>query len=181
MHPDAARVLLSEEQIQAKVRELGRRITSDYAGKEVVLVGILKGAVLFLADLARAIDLPLSLDFMSVSSYGHSTKSSGIVRIIKDLDESIEGKHVIIVEDIVDTGLTLNYLKETLAGRDPASLKICALLDKEARRKVAVTVDYVGFAIPDEFVVGYGLDFAGKYRNCPEIFILKPEAYGQHS
>ncbi|MGE5561252.1 MAG: hypoxanthine phosphoribosyltransferase [Chloroflexota bacterium] len=181
MHPDAARVLLSEDTIRAKVRELGQQITRDYAGKEIVLVGILKGAVLFLSDLARAIELPASLDFMSVSSYGHSTKSSGIVRIIKDLDESIEGKHVIVVEDIVDTGLTLNYLKETLAGRDPASLKICALLDKESRRQVPVKVDYVGFPIPDEFVVGYGLDFAGKYRNHPEIFILKPEAYGQQA
>lgn len=181
MHPDAARVLLSEEQIRTRVRELGKQITREYAGKEVVLVGILKGAVLFLADLARCIELPALLDFMSVSSYGHSTTSSGIVRIIKDLDESIEGKHVIIVEDIVDTGLTLNYLKETLAGRDPASLKICALLDKESRRQVPVVVDYVGFAIPDEFVVGYGLDYAGQYRNHSEVFVLRPEAYGQHS
>jgi hypoxanthine phosphoribosyltransferase len=181
LHKDAARVLFTADEIAAKVRELGAQITRDYAGKEVVLVGILKGAVVFLSDLARAIDIPASLDFMSVSSYGHSTTSSGIVRIIKDLDESIEGKHVIVVEDIVDTGLTLKYLRETLAGRGPASLRICAFLDKESRRQVDVKVDYIGFPIPDEFVVGYGLDFAGKYRNHPEVFILKPEAYGQPS
>ncbi|MEW6723904.1 MAG: hypoxanthine phosphoribosyltransferase [Bacillota bacterium] len=173
------RELITEEQIQQRCRELGEQISREYAGKEIHLISILKGAFMFLADLARHISIPTSVDFMAVSSYGASTKSSGVVRILKDLDESIEGKHVIIVEDIVDTGLTLNYLRETLKGRNPASLKICAFLDKPSRRKVEVPVDYIGYEVPDEFVVGYGLDYQQLYRNIPYIFVLKPEVHSK--
>ena len=170
-------VLFTEEEIQKRVRELGEAITNDYRGSSPVLIGILKGGLPFLADLMRAIDLPLSYDLMAVSSYGASTKSSGTVRILKDLDLSIENRDVIIVEDIVDTGLTLKYLLENLKSRQVNSLKICTLLDKPSRRKVAIQPDYNGFEIPDKFVVGYGLDYMENYRNLPYIGILKDEVY----
>ncbi|AEF94612.1 hypoxanthine phosphoribosyltransferase [Desulfotomaculum nigrificans CO-1-SRB] len=177
MHPHVEKILLSEEQIKERVYQLGQEITKDYQDKDILVVGILKGAMIFLADLVRNIEVPTFFDFMAVSSYGAGTVSSGAVRILKDLDKSIEGKHVIIVEDIVDTGLTLQYLVENMKARGPASLKICTLLDKPSRRKVDVTVDYNGFSIPDEFVVGYGLDFNERYRNLPYIAVLKPEIY----
>ncbi|MGH2277473.1 hypoxanthine phosphoribosyltransferase, partial [Streptococcus uberis] len=150
---------------EKKVKELGEEITKDYQGKELMLVGILKGAAIFMADLARNIKIPVTMDFMAVSSYGNSTKSSGVVRIIKDLDSNVEGKHILIVEDIIDTGLTLGYLTDNLKKRGASSVRICTLLDKPERRKVNVPVDYRGFVIPDEFVVGYGIDYAEKYRN----------------
>lgn len=170
-------ILLSAGAIQKRVRELGEAISRDYAGREVFLVGVLKGAWVFLADLARQITVPASFDFMSVSSYGAATRSSGVVQIIKDIEESIEGRHVIIVEDIVDSGLTLSYLVSMLKTRHPASLKVCVLLDKPDRRVTPVDLDYVGFAIPDAFVVGYGLDYAGNYRHVPYVFTLRPEVY----
>lgn len=168
-------MLLSEEAIAGRVGELGRQISQDYEGKELMLVGILKGAFVFLADLVRSISIPLTIDFVAVSSYGASTKASGVVRISKDLDESVENKHVLIVEDIVDTGLTLRlgYLVENLRARKAASVRVCTLLDKPSRREAAVQLDYVGFVIPDKFVVGYGLDFNGQYRNLPYIAVLK--------
>lgn len=172
------RVLIDEERIANRIKEIGIQIAKDYKDKNLVVIGILKGAVLFMADLIKRIDIPLSIDFMAVSSYGKSTRSSGVVRILKDLDEEIEGKDVLIVEDIVDTGLTLKFLAENILSRNPASLKVCCLLDKPSRRKVAVSVDYVGFEIPDEFVVGYGLDYAQKYRNLP--FIGAIEENSQH-
>ncbi len=171
---DIQEILLTEESIKARIAELGNQITAAYEGKELVLVGVLKGALMFIVDLARAIDLPLEIDFMAVSSYGQSTDSSGIVRIVKDLDSTIEGRHVLIVEDIVDTGLTLKYLREVLETRNPASLRICALLNKQKERKADVELDYLGFDIPDKFVVGYGLDFADLYRNLSFIGLLKP-------
>ncbi|EAX47240.1 hypoxanthine phosphoribosyltransferase [Thermosinus carboxydivorans Nor1] len=177
MLEDIQEILLSSEQLSARIREMGRQISADYAGKEILMIGVLRGAVIFMADLARAIDVPVALDFMAVSSYGASTTSSGVVRILKDLDEDVEGKHLLIVEDIIDSGLTLNYLLDNLRSRKPASIKICTLLNKPERRKVDVQVDYNGFTIPDHFVVGYGLDYAEKYRNLPFIGILKPEAY----
>lgn len=172
---DVGRVLIDEQTLMRRIDEMGKQITKDYRDKNLVLVGILKGSVLFLADLVKRIKLPLVMDFMAVSSYGSSTHSSGVVRIIKDLDEEIEGKDVLIVEDIIDTGLTLNYLTELLLSRNPKSLKICCCLDKPSRRKVPVKVDYVGFSIPDEFVVGYGLDYAERYRNLPYICVLDPD------
>lgn len=177
MHEDIETVLITEEQIKAKVKELGQRITEDYRNKNLMLLCILKGAMMFLADLSRVIEIPLSIDFMAVSSYGLSTTSSGVVRIIKDLDYSIEGKDILIVEDVVDSGLTLSYLKKVLLDRHPSSLAICSLLDKPQKRRVEVQIDYSGFVIEDLFVVGYGLDFAEKYRNLPYIGILKPEIY----
>lgn len=177
MHKDLAYVLLEEEAIQKRVEELGRQITRDYEGKELVLVGILKGAVVFFSDLIRHVELPMSMDFMAISSYGNATKSAGVVRILKDLDKDIVGKHIIIVEDIVDSGLTLSFLKDNLVFRGAASLRICALLDKPERRKVDIKADYQGFTIPDAFVVGYGLDYAERYRNLPYIGVLKPEIY----
>ncbi|MDD4665671.1 MAG: hypoxanthine phosphoribosyltransferase [Clostridia bacterium] len=177
MHKHLDKILLSEEQLQSKVRELGARISSDYQDKNLVVLGILKGAVVFLADLIREIKVPLELDFMAVSSYGMSTHASGVVRILKDLERDIVGKDVLIIEDIVDTGLTLSYLKENLRARNPASLKICTLLDKPDRRKVPILPDYKGYNIPDEFVVGYGLDYGERYRNLPYIGVLKPEYY----
>ena len=178
-HPDAdmAEILISEEQLAARVVELGAQITADYDGKRLLLLGVLKGAVIFLVDLARQIQLSLEIDFMAISSYGASTQSSGIVRILKDLEDSVEGQHILVVEDIVDSGLTLDYLLRTLAARGPASIKVCGLLMKERHRDLAVPVDYVGFTIPDRFVVGYGLDFAERYRNLPYIGVLKPELY----
>lgn len=174
---DLAQILITEEQLHERVAALGKQITADYAGKEILMVGVLRGAVLFMADLARAIKLPVALDFMAVSSYGMSTSSSGIVRILKDLDEDIKGKHVLVVEDIIDSGLTLKYLLENLRSRQPASIKICTLLSKPERRKVEVEIDYNGFTVPDAFLVGYGLDYAEKYRNLPLIGVLKPEIY----
>jgi len=174
---DIKEVLLSKETLDKRVRELGAEITADYKGKEILMIGVLRGAVIFMGDLARAIDLPVALDFMAVSSYGTASSSSGVVRILKDLDESVEGKHLLIVEDIIDSGLTLKYLMDNLMSRNPASAKICTLLNKPSRRKIAVDVAYNGFDIPDEFVVGYGLDYAEKYRNLPFIGVLRPEAY----
>lgn len=172
-------VLLSEEQIQERIRELGEQIARDYAGKDLVLIGVLKGVALFFGDMMRAIDLPIEIDFMAVSSYGASTRSSGVVRILKDLDETITGRHVLILEDIIDTGLTLSYLVRTLMERRPASLEICTMLDKPARRLVEVPVKYTGFTIPDQFVVGFGLDYDQKFRNLPFVGILKPEVYSK--
>ena len=170
-------VLLSEEQIRARIAELGAQITRDYAGRNPLLIGVLKGACFFLSDLMRAIDTRLSLEFMAISSYGSSTRTSGEVRIMKDLDVPIEGRHILVVEDIVDTGLTLSYLLANLHARGAASVKLAALLDKFERRQKEVQIDYLGFQIPDEFVVGYGLDFAERYRNLPFIAVLKnPEA-----
>lgn len=169
--------LITREEIAQRVRELGQQITEDYRGEHIVLVGIMKGAIVFYADLARAITRPVTMDFMAVSSYGASTKSSGVVKIVKDLDVDIMGKHVIVVEDIIDSGLTLNFLKENLMKRGAKSLKLCTLLDKPERRRTHVEVDYTGFTIPDEFVVGYGLDYAGMYRNLPFIGVLKSEIY----
>ena len=177
MHSDVQNIMLSEEQINGKVRELGQQISQDYQGESIILVGILKGAMIFLADLVRNISIPTFFDFMAVSSYGSGTQSSGAVRILKDLDKSIAGKHILIVEDIIDTGLTLNYLVNNLRARGVASLKICTLLDKPERRKVDIHINYNGFTIPDEFVVGYGLDFDERYRNLPYIAVLKPEIY----
>ncbi len=177
MHQDLERKLVSASDIQARVAEMGREIARDYAGKDLLLVGILKGSTIFMADLAREIDIPVAMDYMAVSSYGLSTTSSGVVRILKDLEESIGGRHVLIVEDIVDTGLTLNYLVESLRTRGPVTVKVCVLLDKFERRKVDVEVDYLGFLIPDEFAVGYGLDYRERYRNLADIWVLKPEVY----
>jgi len=179
LHSDLKEILLSEEQIAQKVRYLGQRISEDYQGNSILVIGILKGAVIFLADLVRNITIPVGIDFMAVSSYGKASESSGVVQILKDLDQNIEGRHVMVVEDIVDTGLTLKYLLENLSTRKPASLKICTLLDKPTRRKSDVVPDYNGFTIPDEFVVGYGLDYAEKYRNLREIGVLKPEIYSR--
>ena len=178
MHQDIESVLMSEETLRKRVQELGVAISTDYAGKEILMVGVLRGAFVFMADLARAITIPLAIDFMAVSSYGASTSSSGVVRIIKDFDENVEGKHILIVEDIIDSGLTLKYLYNQILSRKPASVKICTLLDKPERRKADVPVDYNGFSIPDAFVVGYGLDYAERYRNLPYIGILKPSVYG---
>lgn len=166
---DKIRVMIPEEEIDAKIREIAAQITKDYEGKEVHLVCILKGSIFFTCELAKRIDLPVTLDFMSVSSYGDGMESTGRVKIVKDLDENIEGREVIVVEDIIDTGKTLSHLMDVLKVRKPASLKLCTLLDKPSRRVVEVGVDYTGFSIPDEFVVGYGLDFAQKYRNLPYI------------
>lgn len=177
MLQDIERVLLSEEELRQRVRELGEEISKEYAGKEILMIGVLRGAVMFMADLARAITVPVMIDFMAVSSYGTSTSSSGIVRILKDLDEEVAGKHVLIVEDIIDSGLTLSYLVDNIKSRQPASVRICTLLNKPERRKVDLEVNYNGFVVPDEFVVGYGLDYAEKYRNLPFIGILKPAIY----
>ena len=167
------RVMISEEEVDAKIAELGKKISDDYAGKQVHLICILKGSVFFTCELAKRITVPVTLDFMSVSSYGDGTASSGIVRIVKDLDESLEGKEVIVIEDIIDSGRTLHYLLDVLKKRQPNSLKLCTLLDKPERRVKEVTVDYVGFEIPDEFVVGYGLDYAQRYRNLPYIGVVE--------
>ncbi len=170
---DNIRVMIAEEEVDAKIKEIATQITKDYAGKEVHLICILKGSIFFTCELAKRIDLPVTLDFMSVSSYGDGTESTGRVKIVKDLDENIEGKEVIVIEDIIDTGRTLSHLMEVLKVRKPASLKLCTLLDKPSRRVVDVDVDYTGFEIPDEFVVGYGLDFAQKYRNLPYIGVVE--------
>ncbi|HKG56293.1 MAG TPA: hypoxanthine phosphoribosyltransferase [Candidatus Limnocylindrales bacterium] len=175
---DIGDILLTEDQIQAKVRELGKRISADYVGRQLTLVSVLKGSLPFMADLMRAIGIPVRIDLMEVSSYGGtSTESSGLVRILKDLSASIQGEDVLIVEDIIDTGLTLNYLVRYLRGKNPASLRICTLLDKPARRLVEIPVDYIGFTIPDQFVVGYGLDYGELYRNLRFVGVLRPEVY----
>ena len=180
LRADVADVLISEEQIRAKVAELGQRISNDYAGRTVTLVSVLKGSLPFMADLMRSISIPVQIDLMEVSSYGGATtESSGLVRILKDLSSSIEGEDVLIVEDIIDTGLTLNYLLRYLRGKNPRSLRICALLDKPARRLVEIQIDYRGFTIPDEFVVGYGLDYGELYRNLRFVGVLRPEVYSQ--
>jgi hypoxanthine phosphoribosyltransferase len=165
-------VLLSEEALQARIREMGARITRDYTGKPLKLVGVLKGSFMFMADLARAIDLPLKVDFIGTSSY-QGTKTSGVVRITNDLSRPVDGEHILLVEDIVDTGLTMQYLLENLATRHPASVKVCALLEKPARAKVQIPIDYKGFSIPDEFVVGYGLDWDGRFRNLPFLGVVR--------
>ena len=179
MKNDILDVLITEEELKEKIKELGKIITEDYKDKDIMLVGVLKGCVLFLSDLSREIELPLSMDFMVVSSYGNSTKSSGVVRIIKDLEKDIAGKDVLIVEDIVDTGLTLSYLVDYLKSRNANSVKVCTLLEKPDRRIANVRMDYVGFHIPDEFVVGYGLDYNEIYRNLPFVCVLKPEVYSK--
>jgi len=179
LRDDIDEILIPEEALASRIRELGHAISRDYNDKEPLLVGILTGAVLFVSDLLRQITIPCQLDFMATSAYGERTENSGIVRILKDLDQSIEGRHVLIVDDIIDTGLTMDYLLETLKARYPASLKVCALLDKVPRRLRYVPIDYRGFEIPDKFVVGYGLDYAGRYRNLPFICVLKPEIYGR--
>ena len=181
MMPDVAEVLITSEQIQEKVRELGARITQDYAGEKLLLVGVLRGAVVVMGDLMRRIDLPCEIDFMDISSYGSGASSSGVVRILKDLEEDITNRHVLIVEDIIDTGLTLSYLRRSLLARKPASLEICTLLTKPARRRVELDIKYLGFEVPDEFVVGYGLDYAGAYRNLPDICVLKEEIFDRAS
>ncbi len=170
-------VLISEEAIRNRTRELGKEITEDYKDKDLVLIGILKGAAIFMSQLSMDIDLPLYMDFMSVSSYGKASRSTGEVRIVKDLDESVEGKDILIVEDIIDTGLTLSYLKDNLLKRGARSVKVVTLLNKPDGRNILVDIDYLGFEVPDEFIVGYGLDYAEKYRNFPFVAALKEEVY----
>ena len=178
MHQDIEKVLFSEELLRDRIRQLGEEITKDYAGQELVLVCILRGSYIFMADLSRAIDLPLSADFIALSSYGKGTSSSGQVELRKDLSDPVEGKHLLIVEDILDSGNTLYYLTNLLKTRHPASVRICTLLNKPERREKDIQPDYVGFTIPDAFVVGYGLDYAEKYRNLPYVGVLKPAVYG---
>lgn len=177
MYSDIQEVLYSEEQIQAKIKELGEKISIDYEGRNPLVICVLKGAFVFMADLVKRITIPLELDFMAVSSYGQSTKSSGVVKIIKDLDVPVEGRHVLIVEDIIDSGLTLSYLIDVLERRNALSISVVALFNKPARRTVELEPDYEGFGLPDEFIVGYGLDYAEKYRNLPFVGVLKPEIY----
>ena len=180
MHQDLAKILLTPEEIQGRIAELGAQIQCDYAeAADLLLVGVLKGSVMFMVDLARRLDRSLALDFIAISSYGQATQTSGVVRVLKDLDTDIGGRHVLIVEDIVDSGLTLAYLRASLQRRNPASLRICALLNKPGRREAIVEVDYVGFDIPNEFVVGYGLDYAERYRNLPYIGVLNPDVYSR--
>ncbi len=178
LEQDIERVLFSEEELDRRVSEIAAEINWDYAGKEPMLISVLRGSFVFMADLIRKIEVPCTVDFMSVSSYGRGTTSSGQVQITKDLSDDIEGKDIIVVEDILDSGNTLSYLLQLLQARKPASMKLCTLLDKPDRRVKEVHVDYTGFTIPDEFVVGYGLDYAEKYRNLPYIGILKPRVYG---
>src|SRR5712692_6140575 len=177
MHQDIQEILLNTEEIQAKIVELGKQITADYTGKNLVLLGTLKGAVPFIGDLAQAINLPLEIDYMAISSYGNRTQSSGVVRILKDLEGPVQHKHVLIVEDIIDSGQTLHYLMDVLRQRKPLSLRVCTLLDKGRERIKPVKLDYTGFQIPDQFVVGYGLDYAQRYRNLTYIGVLKPSIY----
>ena len=181
LREDLREIIYDADTLQRRILDIGQQITQDYEGRSPLLLGILKGSYPFMADLSRAVNLPLTVDFMAVSSYGAGTKSSGVVRILKDLDKPIEGRHVIIVEDIIDTGLTLQYLRENLRGRKPASIEIATLLDKKIVRKGKENEDmgarYVGFECPDEFVVGYGLDYKGRYRNLPFIGVLRPEIY----
>ncbi len=177
-HDDVEAIVLTEEQIRDRVAELGEEISAVYGDEPVLLVAVLRGAAVFVADLAREMSCPVEIDFMAVSSYGSSTHSSGVVRILKDLDEDIEARHVLVVEDILDTGLTLKYLLKNLASRGPKSLEVVTLLHKAGKQRVSISCKYVGFEIPDEFVVGYGLDYAEKYRNLPYLGILKPAVYG---
>ena len=171
-----AEVLVDEETLRARVAELGEEISTDYSGRDLLLIGVLKGAVFFMADLMRHLTVPCEVDFMAISSYGAATDSSGVVRILKDLDSNITDRHVLILEDIIDTGLTLSYLMRNLGAREPASLEVCALLVKHGRRETDVPVKYVGFEIPNRFVVGYGLDFGERYRNLPHVAVLEPES-----
>jgi hypoxanthine phosphoribosyltransferase len=177
LHKDIQEILFTEEEIQLKVKELGKQISWDYAGRNLLVICVLKGAFIFMADLVKAMDIPLELDFMAVSSYGVSTKSSGVVKIIKDLDIPVEGRDVMIVEDIIDSGLTLSYLIDVLERRNALSIAVVTLFDKPARRTVDLEPDYKGYTLPDAFVVGYGLDYAEKYRNLPYIGVLKEEVY----
>ena len=179
MRDDIQSILLTEEQIRSRVREMGAEISRDYAGKEPLFVGVLKGCFVFMADLMRSVDLPCSVDFMAVSSYGNATTTTGAVKINKDLSQDVEGRDIVIVEDILDSGVTLGYLTKYLQNRRPASITIATLLDKPSRRKADVHAKYSGFEVPDAFVVGYGLDYAEKYRNLPYIGILKPEIYSK--
>jgi hypoxanthine phosphoribosyltransferase len=174
---DIEKVLFTEEEIAEKVKEMGKKISEDYKGKDLILVGVLKGSVPFMAELMKRIEIPCSMDFMAVSSYGDSTETSGVVRIIKDLDFEIENKHVLIVEDIVDSGITLKYLKKYLSAKNPSSVEIACLLNKPDRRKVEISAKYLGFDVPNYFLVGYGLDYAEKYRNLPFVGILKENVY----
>lgn len=177
MNKDIAKVLISEEELKTRIAEMGAQLSEEYEGKNVVLVCILRGAVHFFSDLARSMTCMTEFDFMSISSYGNSSRTSGVVRLAKDMDTSITGRHVLIVEDIMDSGYTLKHLKKVLLAREPASLKICCLLDKPSRRECDITPDYVGFTIPNEFVVGYGLDCENYYRNLPYVGVMKPEIY----
>jgi hypoxanthine phosphoribosyltransferase len=179
MENDVGEVLITYEQIRQQTEELGRQITEDYEGKDLLLICVLKGGLMFLADLMREIHLPVEIDFMAVSSYGDATESSGVVRILMDLDQNVQGRHVLIVEDIIDTGRTLKYIIDNLRTRGPASIKVCTLLNKPSRRVLDIPLDYVGFTIPDRFVVGYGLDYGQIYRNLPFIGVLKPELYSK--
>jgi len=174
---DIKEVLFTEEELKKRIEEMAARISEDYEGQELLVIGVLKGANMFLSDLIRKIDLPMEVDFIAASSYGNATKSSGVVRILKDLDYPIQDRHVLLIEDLIDTGLTLHYLAENLKSRTPASFRICTLLDKPERRKIDIEVSYIGFNIPDEFIVGYGIDYSQKYRNLPYIATLKPEVY----
>ena len=171
------RVLVSKEEIQKAVERIGQQITEDYKDKDLFVIGVLKGGFMFTADLVRAINLPLQLDFIAVSSYGSSTTTSGVVRLIKDIDKPLDGKHLLIVEDIIDSGVTLKYLKEMFATRGPLSIKVCTIFDKPSRRKVEMLGDYVGIEIPDEYVIGYGLDYDGAYRNLPDLCVLRRDVY----
>ena len=177
MDNDIDHILVSEDALKAKVNELGTQIGRDYAGKDLLLVSILKGSVVFMADLMRAVTIPCSIDFMSVSSYGSGVKTSGVVKIIKDLDINLEGKDLLLVEDILDSGMTLHYIRDMLQQRHPRSIRLCTLFDKPERRTVDITADYFGAVVPDAFIVGYGLDYDEKYRNLPYVGILKPEVY----
>jgi hypoxanthine phosphoribosyltransferase len=172
---DVAEILIEEEALQRRIGELGEEVSADYVGRDLLLIGVLKGAVFFMADLMRRLTVPCEIDFMAISSYGGQTDSSGVVRILKDLDMNIEGRHVLVVEDIIDSGLTLSYLMRNLRSRRPASLEICALMTKPERREIDVPVRYVGFEIPNRFVIGYGLDFAERYRNLPYVGVLNAE------
>lgn len=177
MHKDVEEILFDEKQINERIAIMAEQITNDYKGQTLLMVGILKGAVLFFSELAKRLDLDIEMDFMAVSSYGSSAKSSGAAKLLKDLDYDIKGKNVLIVEDIIDTGLTLNYLVNSLEARNPKSLKTCCLLDKPSRRKINFEPDYKGFEVPDKFLIGFGLDYASKYRNLPYIGVLKPSIY----
>lgn len=177
MREDIKEILYSEEELRIKIKELGEKISSDYEGKDLILIGILKGSVVFMSDLLKEITIPCRMDFMAVSSYGNASSSSGVVRILKDLDYEIEGKHVLVVEDIIDSGITLKYLLKYLNSKKPESVEVACLLNKQERRKVDIDVKYLGYEVPDYFLVGYGLDYAEKYRNLPFIGILKAEVY----
>ena len=177
MQADIEQILITEEEIRSKVAEIGAKISEDYRGRNLLLLSVLKGSVVFMADIMRAITIPVQIDFMAVSSYGKEAKTSGVVKIVKDIDIELDGKDILIIEDILDSGMTLDYLRSLLNGRNPKSIKVATLLDKPGRRKVDIVPDYAGFEVPDEFLVGYGLDFAEKYRNLPYIGILKRSVY----